>query len=70
MRDLLFQKPQRISDDAANVYPRPQRLPPRWLDVCGLNDCHDKEAPRSHTSKGRSWPVVVHRHRDARKQAQ
>jgi hypothetical protein len=45
-------------------------LPPRWLEVWGLNDCHDKEATSSDTSEGRPRPVVVNRHREARKQAQ
>jgi hypothetical protein len=44
--------------------------PPRWPKVRGLNDCHDKEATSRDTSEGRSPPVVVHRHGDARKQAQ
>jgi hypothetical protein len=34
------------------------------------NDRHDKEATSRDTSEGRSPPVVVHRHGDARKQAQ
>src|SRR6266404_1674537 len=40
------------------------------MEVWGLNDCHDKEATSSDTSEGRPRPVVVHRHRDARKQTQ
>src|SRR4029453_14700540 len=38
--------------------------PPRWLEVRGLNDCHDKEATSRDTSEGRSPPVVVHPHGD------
>ena len=30
--------------DGAQLDGREQRLRPRWLEVCGLNDCHRKEA--------------------------
>jgi hypothetical protein len=55
--------------DAAKSSPARQRF--RLDDSkCGLNDGHDKEATSSDASEGRPWPVVVHRHRDARKQVQ